>query len=336
MSEQPGEGAANEQHQTIVPAESSGQRFDAFLASVFTQFSRVQLRRSINAAEATVNGKRCKAAYRLREGEVIEVRFPKDAVVVGPEPEDIPLDILFEDESIVVINKQHGMVVHPSKGHWSGTLTSALAFHFKNLSSVGGPTRPGIIHRLDRDTSGVIVVAKTDKAHLHVSSQFEARSVEKEYFALCRGDYDRDRDTIDQPIGMHPYQREKMAIRPDHSTSRNAVTRFEVAERFRGFTAFHVFPKTGRTHQIRVHLAHAGCPVLCDPLYSGRKFLTAGEITGRPTDERRVLERLALHAKRIRFEHPETGKPIEVSAPIPDILEAAMTELRTECQQSRR
>jgi len=220
------------------------------------------------------------------------------------------------------------MVVHPAKGHWSGTLTSALAHHFAQLSSTGGPTRPGIVHRLDRDTSGVIVVAKTDRAHLALAAQFEARTVEKEYFALVHPAPDRDRDVIDQPIGVHPYQREKMAIRADHPTSRPARTYYEVTERFEGLAVLTVFPKTGRTHQIRVHLAYAGCPVLCDKLYSGRSRITRGELRRVPTDDFLLLDRMALHARRIALVHPETGAPLEISAPLPSDLEGVLSELR--------
>ena len=155
----------------------------------------------------------------------------------GPHPEEIPLDILYEDEHIIAVNKPPGMVVHPARGHWSGTLASALSFHFRQLSSVGGPTRPGIVHRLDRDTSGVMVVAKTDPMHFALAAQFENRTTEKEYFAITAGVPDRDRDLIEQPIGMHPHQREKMAIRAGHTTSREATTFYEVLERFAGFAA---------------------------------------------------------------------------------------------------
>ena len=305
--------------QVSVPEEEVGVRLDVFLAKRFPEHSRVRLRQIINAAEARVNDERRKAAYHLRAGDVISIRFPP-VQHESPQPEDIPLDVLFEDDQIAVINKPHGMVVHPSKGHWQGTLTAALAFHFEQLSQIGGSTRPGIVHRLDRDTSGVIVVAKNDESHLKLSRQFEQRTVQKQYFAVGRGTVDRDRDQISAPIGMHPYQREKMAIRDGHSTSREAETFFEVVQRYRGFTVFRVFPKTGRTHQIRVHLAHIGCAVACDPLYSGHRVITEGELqTGRPGGEV-VLGRLALHAQRISIDHPVTGERVEFEAPLPDDL----------------
>ena len=173
----------------------------------------------------------------------------------SPRPEDIPLDILYQDDELVVVNKPAGMVVHPARGHWSGTLAGALQFHFgPALSSSGGPTRPGIVHRLDRDTSGVILVARTDRAHLKLAAQFQHRTIEKEYFAIVAGRPELDRDVIDRAIGVHPQQREKMAIFRDDAAGRTAQTFYQVRERFDGFAALEVLPKTGRTHQIRVHL----------------------------------------------------------------------------------
>ncbi|MDA1050777.1 MAG: RluA family pseudouridine synthase [Planctomycetota bacterium] len=321
----PGE-LSSEPVELIVGPEHADTRLDAFLASQFPSFSRVKLRQAINAGGVQVDDKRTKAAYRLRAGQTIAITLP-ELVVEGPEPEDIPLDILYEDDHLIAVNKSPDMVVHPAKGHWAGTLTSALAFRFGQLSRVGGPTRPGIVHRLDRETSGVIVVAKTDQAHLDLAAQFEARTTEKEYTAIVIGSLDRDRDVIEQPIGVHPYHREKMAIRPDHSTTRDAKTFYEVVERFRGFALVKVLPKTGRTHQIRVHLAHVGAPVLCDRLYGGRSQITLGEITG--DDESEVLlNRHALHARRLSVTHPITKQPIEFVAPLRSDMETLLTALR--------
>lgn len=317
-----------ESHTVVVPDDRAGERLDAFLASQFTNRSRVQIRRLINAAQASVNGKRRKAAYHLRAGETIEIRFSRELQEEGPRAENIPLHVLFEDEHVIVINKPSGMVVHPSKGHWSGTLTSALMYHFEHLSSVGGSHRPGIVHRLDRDTSGVILIAKNDEAHLKLAKQFEMRTVEKEYLAICRGVVDRDRDIIDAPIGIHPYQREKMSIRAGHSTSREATTFFEVQERLGRFAVIRVMPKTGRTHQIRVHLSHIGCPILCDPLYVGRSQFTRGEVTGDHSDNSVILERLALHARRIRISHPISSQPMEFESEVPAELTSAIEEIR--------
>ena len=212
----------------------------------------------------------------------------------------------------MVVNKPPGMVVHPARGHWSGTLAGALQFRFgPTLSAAGGLNRPGIVHRLDRDTSGVILVARNDVAHAKLAKQFAARSIEKEYFALVVGSPPCDRDIIDCPIGFHPHMREKMAIRRDDADSRPAQTFYEVLERFDGFAARQLLPKTGRTHQIRVHLNHVGCPVLCDRQYGGRSQITRGEIRRDPADELVLLDRQALHARRLRFLHPATGEPMK-------------------------
>jgi len=314
----------------IVDAAGAGQRLDAFLAERFARHSRVQLRRAIGAGGVTVGGKLLKPAYRLRLGERITICVP-DVPRESPKAEFIPLDILYEDECLIVVNKTPGMVVHPARGHWSGTLASALAHYCDQLSTVGGPARPGIVHRLDRDTSGVIVVAKNDRAHLDLASQFERRTTEKEYLAITIGTPDRDRDIITQPIGAHPYQREKMAIRADHTTTRQAETFYEVQQRFRGFASILAKPKTGRTHQIRLHLAHVGCPVLCDRLYGGRAQITLGEILTGREDDRVLLGRQALHACRIKLVHPQTRREMEFAAPLP----ADMTEVLRVLDQHR-
>ena len=238
---------------------------------------------------------------------------------------------------MVIVNKPAGMVVHPAKGHWSGTLTAALAYHFQQLSDAGGPTRPGIVHRLDRDTSGVIAIAKTNEVHFKLCAQFEAREVTKTYLAIVAGSLDRDRDRIIQPIGHHPYQRDKMDCRAGHSSSRDAETYFEVAQRFRGYAFLNVFPKTGRTHQIRLHLAHIGCPVLCDRLYGGHASVTRGQlqrryVRGMPpleSDTELVLDRHALHASKLEFQHPKTGEPVSFSAPLPADLQRTLDVLNS-------
>jgi len=310
---------------TVAP-EESGCRLDWFLAQRFSQFSRVYLRRAINASSVSVDGRRTKASYRVQAGQQVTIVLP-DLPRQTPEAEDIPLEILFEDDDLAVVNKPPGMVVHPAKGHWSGTLTSALQFHFEQLSGVGGPTRPGIVHRLDRDTSGVILVAKHDAAHYRLAQQFAAREVEKQYFTVVAGRMNRDRDLIDASIGHHPHQREKMAIRSDDPASRAAQTFYEVIERFDGFTSVRAMPKTGRTHQIRVHLASVGCPVLCDRLYGSRARLTRGDLTRDPRDDIVLLERQALHAERLRLAHPKTGQPLEFEAPLPDDIQATLRAL---------
>ena len=311
----------------IVPEDQRDARLDWYLARAFPDFSRARLRAAINAKAVLVDGARVKASYRLTPGESISIELP-ESLPVGPLPADIPLSVLYEDEWLAVIDKPPGMVVHPGKGHWNGTLASALRFHFESLSVIGGATRPGIVHRLDRDTSGVIVVAKQDEAHAKLAEQFEKRLVEKEYFAIVEGTPNCDRQTIDLPIGPHPYHREKMAIRRGDAQAREAVTSFETIERFAGFAALRVTPRTGRTHQIRLHLASIGCPVLCDRLYGGRAKLSLSDLTRRPEDGTTLLERQALHARRIALHHPMTGLPLAIEAPLPPDLVNLLAALR--------
>jgi 23S rRNA pseudouridine1911/1915/1917 synthase len=311
-----------------VDSSEAGWRLDVFLAHHFPDYSRVHLRRVITAGGVRVEDRGGKPAYRLIPGQRVRILLP-EIPREAPRPENIPLDILFEDDSLVVINKPPGMVVHPARGHWSGTLASALQFHFgSTLSSSGGPSRPGIVHRLDRDTSGVILVARNDVAHGKLARQFAERTIEKEYFAMVSGNPPRDRDIIDCPIGFHPHQREKMAIRHDDPESRPAQTFFEILERFEGFAAVRLVPKTGRTHQIRVHLNHLGCPVLCDKQYGGRSQISRGEIRRDPADDLVLLDRQALHARRLKFLHPEDGRTIEIEAPLPADMQEVLAELR--------
>ncbi|HHK41282.1 MAG TPA: RluA family pseudouridine synthase [Planctomycetaceae bacterium] len=302
----------------VVDETHEGMRLDVFLAHQLPQFSRVQLRAAVQAGKATVQGKQQKPSFRVRSGQVVKldsIDVPRE----GPTPESIPLEILYEDEHLVAVNKPPGMVVHPARGNWRGTLTNALAAHFQSLSDVGGSHRPGIVHRLDRDTSGVILVAKTNAAHYALGDAFHDRRVEKEYWAYVSSEPDRDADRIVQPIGPHPYQREKMAIRKNLQAAREAETFYRVATRFDGFARLEVFPKTGRTHQIRVHLAHIGCPILGDKLYAGHSRVTARMIVPSAPDEV-IIERQALHARRIALEHPMTGKVLEIEAPLPEDL----------------
>jgi 23S rRNA pseudouridine1911/1915/1917 synthase len=311
-----------------VEAAQAGCRLDAFLATCFPDYSRVLLRRVIMAGGVTVDGRGGKPAYRLKSGQRVSIVLP-EIPREAPRPENIPLDILYEDQHVVAVNKPAGMVVHPARGHWSGTLASALQFHFgPTLSAAGGLSRPGIVHRLDRDTSGVILVARTDQAHAQLAKQFAARTIEKEYFALVVGGPPHDRDVIDCPIGFHPHVRERMAIRRHDAASRPAQTFYETLERFDGFAALRLLPKTGRTHQIRVHLDHLGCPVLCDRQYGGRSRITRGEVRRDPADTEVLLERQALHARRLRFVHPATGEPLEIEAPLPPDIAVVLAELR--------
>ena len=311
----------------LVPPSHAGSRLDWFLAQQLPAYSRTHLRRVINAAQVRIGGRRCKAAHRVQAGERVEVYLP-ELPRTGPVPEAIPLDIVYEDADIVVVNKPAGMVVHPGRGNWRGTLASALQYHFNELSSLAGPARPGVVHRLDRDTSGLLVVARHDQAHATLAEQFARRTVHKEYLAVCCGVPERDRDWIDQPIGVHPYQREKMAIRRSSPHSRPAQSFYEVCERFRGYALLRLLPKTGRTHQLRVHLASIGCPVLCDKQYGGRSQITLGELSDGAADGVVVLARQALHACRLQFRHPASGQSLEFEAPLPADMQAVLAALR--------
>jgi 23S rRNA pseudouridine1911/1915/1917 synthase len=307
-----------------------------FLAELLPAFSRATLQRAIDAGHVQVDGVRGKPSLRLRPGNQVvvqQIEVPRE----GPAAQEIPLAILHEDEAIVVVDKPAGMIVHPAKGHWEGTLASALAYHFGRLSERGGPTRPGIVHRLDRDTSGVIVVAKNDQVHDTLAAQFKARQVVKEYLAIVAGVPDRDRDVIDEPIGDHPTHREKKAIRREDPTARPAVTQYEVLERFAGYALLRALPKTGRTHQIRIHLAHAGFAVLCDRLYGGRSQLAELELIPRDKvaeasvvahSPEPLLKRQALHAHRLTLSHPASGEQQTFEAALPVDMLQTLESLR--------
>ena len=317
-----------------IQTTDAGTRLDVFLAHHYPDLSRTFIRNQIVAGCVLVDGRRAKVAYRLHADQRVEA-LPFEQRPVEPVPEEIPLDLLFEDDDLAVVNKSPGMVVHPAKGHWSGTLTSALAFHFQSLSTVGGPTRPGIVHRLDRDTSGVILIAKNNQSHQQLASQFEARTVQKEYWAIVHKVPDRDRDRISLPIGPHPHQREKMITGENVRQGKPAETFYEVVERFGHFALVRVAPKTGRTHQIRVHLAYLGHPVLCDKLYGSRPQITTNDLAEtREADSAMadvtLLERQALHARKISLTHPTTGEPIQFEAPLPDDFEQVLTALRNQ------
>jgi 23S rRNA pseudouridine1911/1915/1917 synthase len=317
-----------------VDADAAGSRVDVFLARAFPDRSRSFLARAIEKGAVRVDGLTARAAVKLKAGSVVRFVVPEPPRA-GPEAEEIPLEFLHLDDWLAAVNKPAGMVVHPAKGNWKGTLAGALKWHLERsdggLSQAGGPTRPGIVHRLDRDTSGVIVVARSEEVHHALARQFERRTVEKTYLTITQGQPQFDRDEINLPIGIHPYQREKMAVRRDHSTSRDAVTRFEVLERFRGAALVRVTPKTGRTHQIRVHLAAIGCPVLCDGLYSGRTVIEPaffGLPAGHPLAGGPLLARQALHAARLVLDHPASGVRTEFAAELPADMARTLAALR--------
>ena len=319
----------------VVPESAAAMRLDLFLCQSCDGFSRTQIRAAVQDDGATVDGKLVRPSLKLKAGQQVRFRMPPP-VVDDTVPENIPIDVLFEDDGLVVVNKPPGMVVHPARGNWSGTLTSALAYRFQSLSDVGGPTRPGIVHRLDRDTSGVIVIAKTNAVHNHLATQFHDRLVQKEYYAIASAPMDRDRDIIEAPIGRHPYQREKQAIRENHESSRPAKTFYEVISRHGRYTQVRLKPHTGRTHQLRVHLSHIGAGILCDKLYAGHSIVTPSQIAVGCGDSRSkviedeppILTRQALHARKLTITHPQSGKPMTFEAPIPNDIQGVIDLLK--------
>ena len=313
----------------IVKNRIDGLRLDQYLVSVFSEHSRSVLQRGIESGLVLVNGKPAKPSQKLRLGDQVRVWPPKPDHDL-PVPEDIQLDVLFEDDFLAVINKPADMVVHPAKGHWSGTLVNALHFRFGSLSALNGDYRPGIVHRLDRDTSGVIMIAKDEATHRDLSGQFERRTVFKEYVAITAGTLDRDSDYIQGRIKRHPHDRVKMAV-TDEEEGKEACSYYEVIERFLGFSFCRINPRTGRTHQIRVHLASIGCPVLADKVYGGRDCLRLSDlIPNLPAQQDEILmPRQALHAHRLRFRHPRRGQWVEAEAPLPLEFERTLAALRT-------
>jgi 23S rRNA pseudouridine1911/1915/1917 synthase len=315
-----------------VKIKAEGMRLDHYLHMYFQDFSRSELQEAIKGGHVTVNGRPTKASYKVRNDDQLRVALPEpinDVIL----PEDLPIEVLYEDDELAVVFKPADMVVHPARGNWTGTLANALAFRFKDaLSRTNGTFRPGIVHRLDRDTSGAILIAKDDVSHRELSMQFETRKVHKEYVAIVAGELDRDSDYIEAPMKHHPHEREKMIVAPDplDPEAKPASSYYEVLERFRGFTLVKVSPKTGRTHQIRVHMQHVGCPVLADKHYSGRHQFRLGELVpGLPAERDEVLlARQGLHAFRIRFRHPRRGVWVEVEAPLPADLRRTLEALR--------
>jgi 23S rRNA pseudouridine1911/1915/1917 synthase len=312
-----------------VKARMVGKRIDAYLASRFPDYSRSVIQKVIDAGAALVNGQPTKASYKVRTDDYIRVWLPELADEI-PTPENIPITIVHEDDALVVVNKGPGMVTHPAKGHWSGTLVNALQYHFDSLSTIAGAHRPGIVHRLDRDTSGLILVAKNDQAHKLLAQQFEERTIQKEYLALVSGVPERDSDYIVRTIGFHPTNREKMAIRTPEDGGKAAVTFYEVVERFRGFALVRCRPETGRTHQIRVHLAHIGHAVMADKAYSGRGQITLGDVAGTDAADasQLLIDRQALHAHSLRLNHPLSGEPLHLTAALPEDMSRTLAALR--------
>jgi 23S rRNA pseudouridine1911/1915/1917 synthase len=292
-----------------VDGQGAGRRLDQYLARLGRWGSRSQVQKLIAAGSIHLEGQLAKAGAVLHGGQTIEVSAVAPEIAAGVEPEDIHLDILYEDEQLLVINKPAGMVVHPAPGNWRGTLVSALLHHWRGPRPGLDPFRPGIVHRLDKDTSGVLIIAKDPATLAALGHQFRQREVHKQYLAWVWGRVRGQSGTITQPIGRNPVHRTRMAVRRD---GRAAETAFTVVERFDEVTLLRLFPRTGRTHQIRVHLASIGHPIVGDAVY-GRSHTRKGEVR---------ISRQALHAERIEFCHPRTGERVRFTAPEPADLAA--------------
>jgi len=333
-----------ELHTIDVPAEAAGQRLDQFLAAQLEGVSRSRVQLLMDQGDVLVNGEREKASLKLRGGERIAVTGEPRPAPLKATAEDIPLDVVFEDADLAVVNKPAGMMVHAGSGQNEdarsrGTLVNALLYRFKKLSSTGGDLRPGIVHRLDKDTSGLIVVAKNDRAHAALGEMFASRQIKKTYIALVQGAVERAKGTINAGVGRDPMRRTRMTAQPQEN-ARSAVTHYEVvrrlANRFGKFTLVKVRIETGRTHQIRVHMASIGHPVVGDTLYGGAGQLTdqvasqaaqSKAARRKAEPERLRLGRNFLHAARLEFTHPTTDKLLQLEAPLPDELESFLSRL---------
>ena len=308
------ESAEQETLSFQIAPEDAGVRLDSYLATRIERWSRARLQRLIEAEDVLVNGKPAKPSYKLREHDELEVELTA-AASASFAPEAIPIDIVYEDETVVVVNKPAGLVVHPAAGLHSGTLANALAYHFQQLPNSGAGVRPGIVHRLDRDTSGLLVVAKTEAALENLSDQFRDRTVFKSYKALVHGRLPADSGKIDQPLARDPSNRTRMAV---VRGGRSAVSLYHVRQRFDRFTLLDVELKTGRTHQIRVHLAWLKHPVVGDETYGGGRDNTIQDAKLRA--HVRNLGRHFLHAEKLAFTHPQTDQRVEFSSELPPAL----------------
>jgi len=334
----PFDGLASEGVETIryefeIREKSAGRRLDAYVAARFPEYSRSFIQALMREGAVTLNGRRVKPSHKPVAGDVVLAFVPTQRHTVVP-PQDIPLDVIYEDDSFVVLNKAADMVVHPSKGHSTGTLVNALVFHFQNLSSNCGPLRPGVVHRLDRDTTGAILVIKDDRVHEAIALQFERRETRKEYVCVVEGQPELDGDIIDVPIGHSARDRKKMSVRADGKT---AQTRYEVAERLGRFAVVRCFPRSGRTHQIRVHMQYIGHPLVCDKLYGRRQTIYASDLTGaeHQPGEPPLIDRQALHARRITIHHPVRNEPMTFEAPMPPDMLRLIEALREAAKPER-
>jgi len=299
-------------YQFIVTDNNKGERIDVYLTACIETFSRSHVQKLITAGQVFVNGKAVRANYKVETSDRVELIIPEVSAPKN-EAEDIPLTVCYEDEDVIVVNKPRGLVVHPAAGHETGTLVNALLRHCHDLSGINGDLRPGIVHRLDKDTSGVMVAAKNDRAHMSLAAQIKARTAGRLYYAIVHGNIKENEGLIDAPIGRHPVDRKKMAV--TFKNSKPATTKFRVLERFGEFTLVECSLLTGRTHQIRVHMAYIGHPVLGDPKYGPRQALFS-------------IDGQALHSAELHFSHPATGEEMVFRAPLPDDMLAILAALR--------
>ena len=296
----------------LLRADQEGERLDQFLSRSMEGLTRSAAQRLLEEGAVTVNGRGAKKNTRTAPGDAVALSLP-DPEPVDILPQDIPLDMVYEDEDVIAVNKPVGLVVHPAAGHPDGTLVNALLYHCGNsLSGINGALRPGIVHRIDRDTSGLIIAAKSDAAHLALAAQLQDHSLYREYEAVCVGNLKQDQGTVNAPIARHPTDRKKMAV--NFLQGREAVTHWTVLERFSGYTHIQCRLETGRTHQIRVHMAHTGHPLLGDMVYGSKKPWPG-------------LAGQCLHARRLSFVHPRTGERLTLECPLPSWFQEVLTKL---------
>ena len=324
-SDSPTEADGAEHLRLFVGQGIRQRRIDKYLHGRFSNLSRTAIQKLIREKAVTVNGNAVKPSFKLSAKDQLDIVLPppQSTEII---PEDIPLKIVYEDDEIIVLNKQADLIVHPARGNRHGTLVNGLVYYSESLSSRGGEFRPGIVHRLDRNTTGVMVVAKTDTAHWRISRQFEQRRVKKTYLAIVHGMPELDADCINMPLGVHPRVREKYAIRPE--SGKEAITFYEVLERFQGFALMKMMPKTGRTHQIRVHLTYIKHPIVGDDMYGGKVVYPWQIKQGQPELAEPIIARCALHASTLQFNHPATDKEMTFEAPLPDDMQILLDKLR--------
>ena len=301
------------------------RRIDKYLHGRFSNYSRAVIQNTIKANIVKVNGKVVKASFRLSPGDEIELTLP-ELPTREILPEKIPLDIIYEDDSLIILNKQADLIVHPARGNTNGTLVNGLAYYCEKLSTGLGELRPGIVHRLDKNTTGVMIVTKNDDAQWKIAKQFENRTIKKTYLAIIHGTPELDADRINAPLGIHPRKREKYAVR--HENGKESTTFYQVLEKFRGFSLLELTPRTGRTHQLRVHLSYIKHPVVADDMYGGKLVYPWQIKDQQPAAQDPIINRCALHAYSIEFKHPQTDQLVKFEAPLPKDMQNMLELLR--------